>query len=457
MTVAKVPASLVEKYDRPVPRYTSYPPIPYWEAATPEAVQSWLEEGGSSGSLSLYTHIPFCEERCWYCGCFVVVTRHAAPVQGYLDTVLHEMALVRRHLPPGHTVRQYHLGGGTPTALRMDGLTWLVENARALFEFEPELEMSIELDPRHVNGENLAHLRGLGFNRLSFGVQDLDPVVQAEVNRELRLSHLKGLMETARALEYSSVNFDLIYGLPGQNRERFTETIAKVAALRPQRLAIYNFAYLPETFPHQRKLAAAKLPDRQERIGIILEARTQLQSAGYEPLGMDHFALAQDSLAVACRAGTLHRNFMGYTARAGRDLLAFGVSGISEFGGRYWQNEKKLARYLRTVESGTLPVVRGLALSPRDRLRQAAISDLFCRGRISFADLEQRFGGAVREDFAAELAALAPLANDGLVEVTPGEVAVTELGRHFLRNIAVVFDDYAKRGKAPGVRFSGAV
>lgn len=450
--------ALLEKYGRPAPRYTSYPPIPYWGTVTADDVTAWLAEGPSSGALSLYTHIPFCTKRCWYCACSVVITPLAAPVHRYLSALLREMALVRERLGPGRTVSQYHLGGGTPTTLRPQDLTRLVQTARSLFDFEDGLEMSIELDPRTVSPEDLAHLRSLGFNRLSFGVQDFDERVQVEVNRILPYGRMATLMEAAGTLGYLSVNFDLIYGLPGQNRERFARTIDRVIELHPHRLAIYNFAYLPDRFPHQGNIAAANLPEPRARTEIIMRARTQLERAGYVPLGLDHFALKQDTLAAANRHGTMQRNFMGYTTQAGTDLLAFGLTGISEFNGCYWQNEKKLSCYERAVTAGRLPVARGKVLDADDRLRQAAISALFCRGRVDFYDLEQRFCTGVDGYFAEELEALIPLARDGLVEVHLQGVAVTELGRHFLRNIALIFDRYAKHRGAESVGgYSSAV
>jgi oxygen-independent coproporphyrinogen III oxidase len=454
--------ALLARYDGAAPRYTSYPPIPYWGALEGETVAHWLAESAvpaddpsADRSLSLYTHIPFCRNRCHYCGCFVVITPHAERAEPYLEAVHREMELVAGRLGPGRSVRQYHLGGGTPNFIAPQAMERLLARARELFRFEPGAELSIEVDPRHLSPRGIKHLRGLGFTRLSLGIQDFDEHVQAGVNRVEPVAHVRRLMDAARAEGFAGVNFDLIYGLPHQTRERFGRTVEEVLALGPDRVAIYNFAYLPKAFPHQRKMDATALPDAEEKLAIFLAARERFLSGGYAAIGLDHFAREQDELAIARRAGTMRRNFMGYTTQAGTDLLAFGVSGISEFNGRYWQNEKKLARYERCVAEGRLPAVRGLLLDDEDRLCQAVVSDLFCQGVVDFAALGRRFGLDARRRFAAELNLLEPLADDDLVTLSGERLSVTELGQFFLRNIAVVFDHRTRQG-AP-VQFSRTV
>lgn len=449
-------AALLRRYDVPVPRYTSYPPIPYWHAVDGAAATRWMADA-QTDSLSLYTHLPFCERRCTYCGCFVVITPHHQPVASYLELLLREMAMTRERLRDPGPVVQYHLGGGTPTRVTTEELSQLVAHARALYRFAPDAELSIEVDPRTVDAGYLAQLRQLGFNRLSFGVQDVHPDVQAAVNRVQPLAMVTALMAAARELGFRGINMDLIYGLPRQTPERFATTVREILALRPDRLALYNFAYLPRVFAHQAKIDPAELPDADAKLRIMLEAHAQFAEAGYEPIGMDHFALADDDLAVAAREGSMRRNFMGYTTRGGTDVLAFGISGISAVGGHYWQNEKKLTAYRRSVEAGALPVIWGMTMSEDDRLRDAIISAIFCQGALSLEALAPRFGTDLAQRLAPELAGLATLEADGLLVRSADGFRVTETGRHFLRNIAVVFDAYAGKPAARQATFSRSV
>jgi len=449
-------AALTGKYERRAPRYTSYPPIPYWGEVTGERVGQWLEEP-AEGPVSLYTHIPFCRERCTYCGCFVVISPHHKPVNAYLEALHAEMERARSRMPKARVVRQYHLGGGSPTYLDGAEMTSLVEKARALFDFESGAEMSIEVDPRTVGQDDVARLRSLGFNRLSLGVQDFDPAVQEEVNRRQPAPLVAKLVSAARRLGFLSVNFDLIYGLPHQTRATFARTMEQVVQMAPDRVALYNFAHLPHLFPHQRSMDTAVLPSAEEKLGIFLDARERMLGAGYASIGLDHFARNGDDLAVAWDNGTLRRNFMGYTTQAGTDLIGFGVSAISEYQGRYWQNEKKLSRYERQVQGGRLPAVRGMELSADDRLRQAVMTGLFCRGRVTASEIKSRYGVDFGAYFGEALSALRPLAEDGLVRVTAAGVDVTELGKLFLRNIAHAFDAYAGSNPSAQPLFSRTV
>jgi len=449
--------ALLARYDGAAPRYTSYPPIPYWGAVDGETVAGWLAEPREHGeaSLSLYTHIPFCRQRCHYCGCFVVITPHQDPAERYLKAVHREMEVVAEHLHTVPPVRQYHLGGGTPNFITPAAMDALVAKARACFPFADDVEMSIEADPRHLTPKEVHHLRALGFSRISLGVQDFDETVQAGVNRVEPAAHVARIVEAAREAGFLGVNFDLIYGLPHQTQPRFARTVEQVLELGPDRLALYNFAYLPQAFPHQRKMDAGALPGKEEKLAIFLTARESFTANGYQAIGLDHFAKDEDELAVAYRAGTMRRNFMGYTTQAGTDLVAFGISGISEYNGRFWQNEKKLARYERMMDAGQVPAVRGLLLDAEDRLRQEIVGGLFCQGVVDLAGLGGRYGLDLHRHLALELSELAPLAEDGLLTVDGDRLTVTELGQFFLRNIAVVFDNRTRKG-AP-VQFSRTV
>jgi len=450
---------LLAKYDAAVPRYTSYPPIPYWGDVNAETVGEWLAEPlkAQDASLSLYTHIPFCRSRCHYCGCFVIITPHSEPADRYMEAVHREMEMIASHIPSPRPVTQYHLGGGTPNFISADAMARLVDKAASHFPFAAEVEMSIEADPRHLNPSELKRLREIGFNRNSMGVQDFDEQVQGGVNRVQPYEQVADQMSHIRDLGFDGVNFDLIYGLPHQTKDSFARTVERVLALRPDRLAIYNFAYLPQAFPHQQKMPAETIPDASEKLSIFLTAREMLTENGYRAIGLDHFALADDELALAYNDGSIRRNFMGYTTQAGTEMLAFGVSAISEYNGRFWQNEKKLARYQRTIDGGTLPIVRGMKLAPDDLLRKAIISDLFCRGRIDLPTLRDNFGVEMTGNLASELEKMPDFSADGLVDVNDEGVQVTELGQFFLRNIALVFDNRTSASNAPPVRFSRSV
>ncbi len=453
------PISLLRKYDVSAPRYTSYPSIPFWGTTTSEEVTGWLgkTQAGKDDSLSLYVHIPFCRSRCFYCGCYVVITTKNEQATSYVETVKAEMRLVRQRISDPGAVRQFHLGGGTPTFITPDEMTGLVGTARELFPFETEPEMGIEIDPRTVDGEYLARLRELGFNRISMGVQDFDESVMRTVNRDQPFEMVAALVRRGRELGFRGINFDLIYGLPGQTEATFTSTLEQVRELGPDRLAVYNYAHLPRIFPYQRRLDSAALPGAEEKLALMQLTRRKLGEWGYLTIGMDHFARPEDDLAVAFHEGTMRRNFMGYTTQAGTDQLAFGVSAISEYQGSFWQNEKKLNRYRQTVAAGDLPVERGLLLSSEDLLRKAVIAHLFCQSWVGFAEMERRFGVSLQRHMATELESLREFEEDGLVKLEPDGLRVTPRGRLLLRNIAMVFDPYLRREKGGAPLFSRAV
>ena len=454
------PEWLLRKYDVAAPRYTSYPSIPFWGEATPGQVGAWVGEKPRlpDASLSLYMHIPFCFNRCFYCGCFVIVTSKMEQAELYADALKQEMRLVRDHMGQSPApVTQFHLGGGTPTFLSPDQMEELVEAARALYPFGADPEMGIEIDPRTVDNAYLLRLRKMGFNRISLGVQDFDERVMRAVNRVQPYAQVAALVAEGRRLGFASINFDLIYGLPEQTPESFLRTLELVRGLSPERLAIYNYAHLPELFPHQRRIAVESLPDTDGRNQLIRLARYKLGAWGYQQIGLDHFALPGDELALAHRRGTMRRNFMGYSTQAGTDQLAFGVSAISEYHRSFWQNEKKLISYYRAVAEGRLPAVRGICLTDEDMLRKEVISALFCRGSIDYEEVRRRFGIDFKSYMACELEELGLMEADGLVELDATGLRVTARGQLFLRNIAMVFDSYLRREGVQPARFSRAV
>lgn len=463
--------ALVEKYSRPGPRYTSYPAVPYWPAGyTPARYEEALAELGArcdadpSQAVSLYVHVPFCERRCTFCACNVVISRAHERGVAYVRTVLAEMDLALAAMNGARPrIRQLHWGGGTPTWLTSEELRMLYDGIAARFEMEPDREQSLEVDPRVTTAEQLTTLRSLGLNRLSMGVQDIDPHVQEAINRHQSLDQTRAIVSRARDLGITGITVDLVYGLPHQTIDSFRRTIRAVIDLGVDRAAVYNFAYLPDRVRHQRGIRPEWLPDAQTRIELFRTAAAEFAAAGYDMIGMDHFARHTDELASARADGTMQRNFMGYTTRAGCDLLAFGVSAISRVGRDFAQNAKTTEDYAQAVESGVLPVCHGMRLSDDDLLRERAIQTLMCYGRL---DLEE-----IKRDHRVDLiaterarAALADLEADGLVAWEGGTLIVTPLGRYFVRNIAMVFDAYLGRppasdpdGKPVQIRFSRTV
>ena len=453
------PKALLRKYDVAAPRYTSYPPVPYWGEVTHENVEGWLAEPSqaSEPTLSLYFHVPFCTSRCTYCGCFVIITPDKTQGGRYVEAVKQEMRLVRQYTKDSRPVRQLHLGGGTPTFISPDEMADLVGTAIQEFPLAENPEMSIEVDPRTVNEFYLTKLREIGFNRISFGVQDFDSKVMKAVNREQPFPLVEKTVEIARRLGFLSVNCDLIYGLPEQNMESFNHTLEQVEQLRPDRLAIYNYAHLPRINPYQRRIDESTLPGPEEKTEIFLMARKRLADVGYVPIGLDHFSLPEDELTQAFQAGTMRRNFMGYATQAGTDMLSFGISSISEFNRSFWQNEKKLNRYYDSLDAGRLPVVKGMELSPDDLLRKDVVSSLFCAGGVNFAEMGERHGVNFTDYFQQELSELPPLAEDGLIELNQERIRVTDRGQLFLRNVAMLFDAYLRKGAEGGPQFSRAL
>ncbi|MBD9665349.1 oxygen-independent coproporphyrinogen-3 oxidase [Variovorax paradoxus] len=456
---APLSAAVLRQFDVAGPRYTSYPTADrFIEAFGADEYAAALRErrdaGTSAPPLSLYVHIPFCESLCYYCACNKVVTRHRERATQYLAYLARETRLQAAQLGRRAAVSQLHLGGGTPTFLSDAQLGELLAMLRESFDFIAGGEWSIEIDPRTVDAARLASLAALGFNRLSFGVQDFDPEVQKAVHRIQPAHQVFGLMADARALGFKSINADLIYGLPRQNDASFERTMAQVCELRPDRIALYAYAHLPERFKPQRRIAAEELPDAAARVRMLSSAIATLSDAGYVYIGMDHFALPDDPLAVAKRQGRLQRDFQGYSTQPEGDLVALGVSAIGRIGATYNQNAKTLDSYYDLLDQGRLPVVRGLALSRDDVLRRAVIMAVMCRGRVVFDAIGEAHRIDFRHYFAAEFAALGPLAAQGLVRVSDHDIEVTAQGWFVVRAIAMVFDRYCRENRT---RFSRVV
>ena len=397
--------------------------------------------------------MPFCESVCYYCACNKIVTKHHERAASYLDALATELDLVTDAIGWQRSVAQIHLGGGSPTFLSDAELSELMAAVRNAFFVAPQAEISIEVDPRTVTPARLAHLRGLGFNRLSFGVQDFDADVQQAVHRVQSFDSVHDLMADARELGFASINADLIYGLPRQTPESFERTIAQIASLRPDRIALYAYAHLPERFKPQRRIVGSELPAPAQRLSMLAAAMAGFQAEGYDYIGMDHFALPGDALAAAKREGRLHRNFQGYSTHPDCDLIGLGVSAIGRVGTSYYQNAKTLPEYTAALEAGRLPVARGLTLANDDLVRRDIIMALMCHGRVEFAAVEHAHGLHMATAFADELARLAPLAADGLVTLSADAIQVTRSGWFVVRAVALVFDRYLTDG-ASRERFS---
>lgn len=447
--------ALLRRFDLSGPRYTSYPTADrFVEAFGPKQYRQALTQRASAGAvggrapLSVYVHIPFCESVCYYCACNKVITRHHERAGEYLDALEHELALQVEALGRGQPLLQLHFGGGTPTFLSDAELDRVMRALRGAFAFLDGAEISIEVDPRTVSRDRLAHLAVLGFNRLSFGVQDFNPLVQKAVHRVQPYEQVAQLMQASRELGFESINADLIHGLPLQTPDTLARTVEQMGALRPDRIALYAYAHLPQRFKPQRRIDANQLPKPGDRIAMLSRAITGFLSQGYVYIGMDHFALPDDALAVAKRQGRLHRNFQGYSTHPDCDLIALGVSAISKVGATYSQNAKTLPEYYDLLEAGELPVVRGVALSREDLVRRAIIMGLMCQGRIDYEAIELSHLVDFRAQFEPELERLAELARDGLVEIEDDGVQLTPIGWYFVRAVAMVFDQPLQSDRA---------
>ncbi len=439
---------LLNRFDVPGPRYTSYPTADrFVEAFSQADLRQALEfrkqgVGPKNGPLSIYVHIPFCESLCYYCACNKIITKHHDRAAPYLHYLTREVELYTAAIGRGQSVSQLHLGGGTPTFLNDVELGELMAMLKRSFNLTAGGEYSVEVDPRTVNEHRLAFLFKLGFNRLSFGVQDFDPEVQKAVHRIQPAAQVFALVASARQIGFESINIDLIYGLPKQTPDSFDRTLAQVNELRPDRIALYAYAHLPQRFKPQRRILAAELPVAANKIAMLSRSMDALISAGYVYVGMDHFSLPEDALAVAKRQGRLHRNFQGYSTQPDCDLIGLGVSAIGRMGGTYSQNAKTMAEYVDMLDQSALPVVKGLALSRDDMIRRAWIMTLMCQGQIHFDSFNEAWLIDSKKYFASEFSQLDSLQSQGLVELTEGGLQVTPMGWFFVRGVAMVFDKY---------------
>jgi oxygen-independent coproporphyrinogen-3 oxidase len=439
---------LLDKYDRPGPRYTSYPTAPAWEELPSSRMREALhdyaarDDKGEAPPLSLYVHVPFCEERCLYCGCNVVIAPEDKVSVPYMEVLQQDIALNARELGRKRRVSWLHLGGGTPTYLQPAQLEDMMGWMREAFDFLPDAEISIEVDPVVTTGDHLRALRELGFNRISMGVQDTNPKVQQAVQRVQPAELTDQFYGLCRELGFPSVNMDLVYGLPYQTVDSFRETIDHIAAWRPDRIALFNYAHVPWIKPHQAQMPTEAMPVPREKLAIFIESLRRFRAHGYTAIGLDHLALPDDDLAVALKQEELRRNFMGYTTQPESESLAFGVTGISEISGTYIQNLTRLSEYQRSVRAGELPTERGLAMSDDDRIRNDVIMDLMCNLVIHKPAITGRYGIDFDEYFSDALDGLREMQEDGLVNLLEDRVEITDQGQLLVRNAAMFFDAY---------------
>ena len=440
--------ALVEKYDRPGPRYTSYPTAPQFHQAFAmddyHAAAQASNQAAAPKALSLYIHIPFCKSHCCYCACNKIITQKTHRAVEYLNYLKREIAMQAALFDRTRTLRQLHLGGGTPTYLTREQLAELMDCLHQAFNLDDsdEHEFSIEVDPRTISTEQIEHLRQLGFNRLSFGVQDFDPDVQAAVNRQQSEEQIYALVAAAREAKFKSVSVDLIYGLPLQTVASFDVTLSKIIALRPDRIAAYSYAHLPELVRAQRLIRREDMPPPERKMELLELTISRLTAAGYVYIGMDHFALPDDELALVRADGTLQRNFQGYSTFVECDLIGLGVSAIGKVGDTYSQSVKELSQYYARLDQGLLPVHRGYRLNADDQLRRDVISDLMCHGRIDFASIEARHHIRFKEYFAEALGKLDEHVADRLLEIRDDALVLLPQGHLMMRSVAMAFDAY---------------
>ncbi|MCB5361770.1 MULTISPECIES: oxygen-independent coproporphyrinogen III oxidase [Vibrio] len=446
---------ILNKYNYSGPRYTSYPTALEFHEAFTVADYDMACTQYPERPLSLYVHIPFCHKLCYYCGCNKVITRHSHKADEYLDVIEHEIRQ-RASLLNGREVTQLHFGGGTPTFLTKAQITRLMLILRDEFNFTADAEISIEVDPREIELDVLDHLRSEGFNRLSIGVQDFNKEVQKLVNREQDEEFIIAMVQRAKELGFRSTNLDLIYGLPKQTQALFAETLKQVLEMKPGRLSVFNYAHMPQLFAAQRKIKDEDLPEPKEKMAILQDTIETLTGAGYQFIGMDHFALPEDELAVAQREGILHRNFQGYTTQGEADLIGFGVSAISMVGDAYAQNQKELKKYYAQVNDLRHALWKGVALDSDDLLRREVIKQLICNFKLDKTMIESEFSVNFNRYFKEDLGLLQTFINDELVEVDDKEIRVTLRGRLLIRNICMCFDKYL-RAKARQQQFSRVI
>jgi len=451
-TATTIPIDLLRKYDRPGPRYTSYPTAPIWsEDVGGDRYAEALKKASAVADvpLSLYCHIPFCRKRCFYCGCNTCIVKGDTSVDAYTEELCKEIVWTAERLQPRRKVRQLHFGGGTPTYVGVERLGQILDCMEQSFEFDETCERSMEIDPRLTTPEQLEFLAQRGFNRISLGVQDFDPDVQVSIGRIQPHEQVTTVLGHCRRLGFKGINFDLIYGLPLQTVGSFSRTLERVIELRPDRLAVYSFAFLPTVKAHQSKIDQGDLPTTEVKYQLFAKAIEMFTGAGYKQIGMDHFALPDDELSLAQADGRLYRNFMGYSIQAAPEMIGIGMSSIGYVDDGFFQNVSKLKEYGRRIDDSNCAVYRGMKLSDDDLIRQYLITSLMCNFRLDIAPFEERFGIRYNDYFSEERTRLSGFVEDALLEVSSDRLVVTQVGRAFVRNIAMTFDAYLK-GDAPG-------
>ena len=456
----KIDLELIKKYDKPGPRYTSYPTAPHFnESFTHE---NYIDEitktnqGNNLPDLSLYFHLPFCDTLCYFCGCNMIVTRNRDRIRNYVKYLKLEIDLIRSRLSSERKVAQLHWGGGTPTHLNPDEITDLSSHIHTHFDFNPDAETGCEIDPRELTREHLAALKNGGFNRISMGVQDFNEKVQKAVNRIQPEDLTRQVVAWVREMGFESINLDIMYGLPFQSSDTFEKTVDKVIDINPDRIALFNFAYVPWLKKHQSLIKPDDLPTAEEKLNTLKMSIEKLTDAGYVFIGMDHFAKPEDELAVALREKKLYRNFQGYSTHAGADLYAMGATSISQFGRVYAQNYKKEKKYLAALDKNILPTARGYYLSDDDLLRRRVITKLMCDFELDFNSIENEFDIDFETYFNWGLGNLKEMIADDLVVIENRSLKVTPMGRMLIRNIAINFDGYIER-EEDNARYSRTV
>lgn len=450
---------LISRYDLSGPRYTSYPTAVQFHQGFTQTHYTQAAQRSNSGQhpLSVYIHLPFCNTVCYYCACNKIVTKDRSRSRPYIDHLIKEITLQSELFDRGRPVVQLHCGGGTPTFIHPMEMTELLNHINKYFDLwidHDDRDYSIEIDPREVDENYLAQLRDLGFNRISLGIQDFDPLVQKAVNRIQDEKQIKTLVHRIRHYNFRSLNMDLIYGLPHQNLSRFKCTLDKIIELAPDRISLFNYAHLPERFKPQRRIDERFLPSSQEKLNILEHAIKQLSQAGYRYIGMDHFAKSTDELSLAQDQGQLQRNFQGYSIYEGSDLIGLGVSAISAIDNVYSQNTKDLETYYMQLSGGALPIDRGIQLDRDDEIRRDAIMRLICHFRLDYIAIEEHFGIQFGRYFQQELKALQPLKQDGLVDMDETGITVSHIGRLLIRRICMIFDGYLSSAIPGEVQYS---
>jgi len=440
--------ALIKKYDQSGPRYTSYPTANNFSEFTQADYQEQVELSNSRGGpISLYIHIPFCDTVCFYCGCNKVVTKDKTKAETYLDAIFKEIDMQGALFDANRKVEQMHFGGGTPTFLSNKQIIRLSEKLQSAFNFAEDGEYGIEIDPRGVDEYTIKALAEARFNRISLGVQDFNEDVQQAINRIQSFEQTKSVIDIARQNGFESVSIDLIYGLPKQSVDTFKTTLKQVSELRPDRISLFNYAHLPELFKPQRRINVLELPSADEKLAIFKYSMDYLLDLGYVYIGMDHFALPEDPLAIAQSEGQLYRNFQGYSTHADCDIVGLGLSSIGQVGDSFAQNEKNLENYYQAIESGNLALIKGQTINADDKVRRAVIMDLICHFKLDFSKVEKDLGIVFKDYFADSFARLEQMHEDGLIELTDNSITVMDKGRLLIRNICMVFDAYLAKSK----------